>query len=67
MMVDRAHGSPSQYGDPDRPVVRRRLAGSAIPARDGFRDQGTRADPDPVLPWPPSRDRTAEPNNKDSR
>ena len=36
--------------------------------RDGsVRDQGTRADPDPAHPWPPRRDRTAEPNNKDSR
>ena len=35
--------------------------------RDGFRDQGTRADPDLAHPWSPRRDRTAEPNNKDSR
>src|SRR5216684_4154249 len=31
------------------------------------RDQGTRADPDPAQPWLPKRDRTAEPNNEDSR
>ena len=36
--------------------------------RDGsVRDQGIRADPDPAHPSPPRRDRTAEPNNKDSR
>ena len=31
--------------------------------RDGsVQNQGTRADPDPAHPWPPKRDRTAEPN-----
>ena len=61
-----ASPAPAESYAPRSAPAPRRLS-SMLSSRRGVRGQGTRADPDPAQPWPPKWDRTAEPNDEDSR